>query len=136
MNQKHAKISLAASALALPVALMAGNLTSLILKTNNPDNVDITANLAYLRPTLIVSFTIFGVLCVISLVFAIISMRKGDKSLSKFSLVVLVAVLLVSLAAGLLQKQTDAIERDYSKQRFDTLFQQLHKNLNEKKKAN
>lgn len=136
MNQKHAKISLAASALALPVAFTAGNLTSLILKANNPDNVDITAGLAYLRPTLIVSFTTFGILCAIGLIFAIIGMRKGDKSLSKFSLIVLVAVLLVSLSAALLQQRIDRVEKTYSKQQFNTLFQQLHKNLNEKKKAN
>lgn len=133
MTIKHSKISIAAAALSVPAAFMAGNLTTLILKSNNPDNVDITAGLAYLRPILIVSFTTFGVLCLISLVFGIIGLRKDDKSLSKFSLILLVALLLVSLTAGLLQKQTDKIEKDYSQKQFNSLFQELQTKFKTKK---
>ena len=61
----------------------------------------------------------------VSLVFGIIGLRKDDKSLSKFSLILLVALLLVSLAAGLLQKQTDKIEKDYSQKQFNSLFKDL-----------
>ncbi len=133
MNTKHARISLAAAALTLPAALMAGNLTALILKSSNSDNVDITAGLAYLRPILVVSFTTFGLLCLISLIFGIIGLRKGDRSLSKFSLVLLVTILVVSLAAGLLQKQTDQLERDYSEKQFNGLVEDLQTKFEPKK---
>jgi hypothetical protein len=50
------------ASIATPITLLVSGLVAWLYKSNNPDNVDITAGLAYLRPILISTFATFGVL--------------------------------------------------------------------------
>ncbi len=73
--------SFAASALAtlpLPIAWIGGQLVAGILKGSNPDNVDVTQGLAYLRPILITAGVLFAIVWVLALVVALGRRRRGD----------------------------------------------------------
>lgn len=73
--------SFAASALAtlpLPIAWIGGQLVAGILKGSNPDNVDVTQGLAYLRPILITAGVLFAIVWVVALVVALGRRRRGD----------------------------------------------------------
>ena len=71
----------AASALAtlpLPIAWIGGQLVAGVLKGSNPDNVDVTQGLAYLRPILITAGVLFAIVWVLALVVALGRRRRGD----------------------------------------------------------
>ena len=71
----------AASALAtlpLPIAWIGGQLVAGVLKGSNPDNVDVTQGLAYLRPILITAGVLFAIVWVVALVVALGRRRRGD----------------------------------------------------------
>ena len=73
--------SFAASALAtlpLPIAWIGGQLVAGILQGSNPDNVDVTQGLAYLRPILITAGVLFAIVWVVALVVALGRRRRGD----------------------------------------------------------
>lgn len=83
--------------LPLPAAWIVGNLVGGFLKSTNPDNVDITHGLAYLRPILVSAFATMAVVAVLALVLAMRRRRAGD-TLPLNLLVVHVIVAAVVLA--------------------------------------
>lgn len=73
--------SFLASALAtlpLPIAWISGLLVAGVLKSSNPDNVDVTQGLAYLRPILVTAFVLFGVVWLAALVVGLARRRAGE----------------------------------------------------------
>lgn len=126
MKNKAIKISIFCAAIALPLSLMVGNLVGLILKNNNPSNIDITADLAYLKPILISSYLTFGLMCLIAAISGILSLRGEHKNQAKLSLIMLFVILLSCLVAGVAQKQTQSVESNYSKSQIIDLYKQFN----------
>lgn len=58
-NSALTRVTALASAFSL-VPILVGNLAQLVVKAVNPDDVDVSQPLAYLRPLLIFSFTVAG----------------------------------------------------------------------------
>lgn len=123
---KFSKLSIISSALALPLTVLSGTLVSWYLKGNNPDHVDITAGLAYLRPILVTSFTVFIVLALLSLLFALIGLKKQeDRGLIRLALALALAVIVTSSLAGFAQTRISAIEDSYRERRVETLLKNI-----------
>lgn len=116
-QNKLGKISIISAGLVLPLALVASNTLAWYLKTTNPDNVDITAGLAYLQPILIAAFVTFGVAWIISLVAGLRG-KKHDASdeLSKVGLTLLALVTILSLIAAYSSNQISHAEDLYREQ--------------------
>jgi fumarate reductase subunit C len=119
---KFGKISLFTAGIMYPAAACIGGVVTWYLKTNNPDNVDITAGLAYLRPILVTSFAVFVVFFIISLITGVISIKKEPESfLGKFALVLLSVIIVLSAGAVVLNAKTDDAEKSYRKQQVETV---------------
>jgi cytosine/uracil/thiamine/allantoin permease len=127
MKNKYGTISVISAALALPFALMVGNVASLLLKSSNPNNIDITASLAYLSQTMTAAVVAFVALTLVSLLTAVLGMKQANKETAKMGLKILVAVVLISVFAAILQKRTERVETDYSKQQINSLYEVLKK---------
>lgn len=114
---KFGKLSIIASGLMLPLALIAGNLVTWYYKSGNPDNVDITAGLAYLRPILVISFTIFALTWLISLVSGLMALRRDRSSeLGRIGLLLLALVSIISLFSAIAANKVTKIEENYKEQ--------------------
>lgn len=111
---KFGKLSIVDSGLVLPLTILLSGLVAYYLKSNNPDNIDITAALAYLRPTLISAIICFAFFWLIGLLAGLIGLKK-DKSneYSKIGLTLLVLVTVVSGLAGVTIKKTSDAESAY-----------------------
>lgn len=66
--------AMAASVFLLPVLL--GKLFELIIKAINPDDVNVGSGLAYLRPLIIVTFSLMGIWFVTTLVSTFLLQRR------------------------------------------------------------
>jgi len=123
---KYGKITVITSGLILPITLILGSVVTWYLKTNNPDGVDITAGLAYLRPTLLTSFITFGVLWAVSLVGGLLGLKRDQSNeLSKIGLILLVLVTVTSIGAGVATKGVSDAEDAYREQQSREFFQKL-----------
>ncbi len=91
----------ASSVFLLPVVV--GKLLEFILKNINPDQVDITASLAYLRPLLITSFTTLGVLLGITVMLILMLQRKQGGGAARLPWVILGVQLVLGLIYLVLQ---------------------------------
>ena len=122
----NGKRSIICAALALPLALVFSNIVSWYFKSNNPDNVDITAGLAYLRPILVTGFVTFGVVMGVGLISALAG-RKKDASaeLSKLGLMLVVVITILSLVAGIASKVTSTAQDNYREQKAREYFNQV-----------
>ena len=101
-------------ALALPLTLLVSQLVTAYLKSNNPDNVDITQGLAYLRPILIAGWVTFGVIMA-SVAGLIVAMYRRDGNFIEAKLPLILSVLLVIILGGWMavNSYTDQVEEDY-----------------------
>lgn len=111
---KYGKASVVLAGLALPTALLLSSLVAWYLKSTNPDNVDITAGLAYLRPILVTSFISYGLLWLVSLLSGILGLKRDTSDeLSRLGLLLLILVTTVSLAGGITSRRIADAEDAY-----------------------
>lgn len=101
-------------ALALPVTIFVGILTSAYFKKANPDNVDVTAGLAYLQYTMTAAVVTFA-LFVIAAVVAIVLMYKRDRDFhnAKLPLTLLVLVVLFTIGFILTNQYINQVQDQY-----------------------
>jgi|GEM_PF-6685369 len=120
MSNLYGKISIVATALALPVTIFIGKVLEWWFKANNPDKVNIAHELAYLNPLLTIGFVLFGILLVAGLVSAIIGLKKDkDNSISKLALILLGVAAVLSISSALITNHIDKIEKEYTKQQLE-----------------
>lgn len=111
---KYGKVSVILAGLALPTALLLSSLIAWHLKSTNPDSVDITAGLAYLRPILLTSFSTYGVMWLVSLVSGLLGLKRdASDELSRVGLMLLILVTVVSLASGITSRKIADAEDAY-----------------------
>ncbi|RMB61726.1 hypothetical protein EAX62_03630 [Tessaracoccus antarcticus] len=78
---------MAASVFLLPVAL--GKVAELILKSTNPDDIDVTVPLAYLRTLLVVSFSLTGIWLVVAVATLVVLQRREGTAAARNAWLVL-----------------------------------------------
>lgn len=123
---KYGKISVITAGLVLPLALLAGNLVTWYYKSGNPDNVDITAGLAYLRPILVTSFVVYGLVWLISLVTGILALKREQTSeLGRTGLMLLALVTVISLCTAITAGKVSDAEEAYRTQQSAEFFDAL-----------
>ena len=114
---KFGKISIVTAGLVLPISLLISGLVTWHLKSTNPDNVDITAGLAYLRPILVTGYTLFISIWLVSLVSAVLGLKKdATAEYARLGLILLVLVTITSLGAGISAKGAGDAEEAYKNQ--------------------
>lgn len=103
---------LAAGVFALPFAI--GRIAELLYKSINPDNVDITHGLAYLRPLLIIGAIAFVIMLALT-VSVIVRLRKreGAAAVRPAWIVIATQVILVLLIWAV-SGAIEAVESSYS----------------------
>lgn len=126
MKEKISKSGLIFISLAAPVGLLVGTLTALILKIHNPSNVDITAEIAYLRPSLYAGYGSLAVLLVLGCISSVISYKNGRKNLSKATFVTLAIVIFCVAGAAIAQQQVTKVEASYTKSQLQDLYKQFN----------
>lgn len=125
---RYGRLSIIFASLALPLALLISGTITWYLKAHNPDNVDITAGLAYLRPILVSAFVTFGASMVLSLWFAVRGKRHdASPGLSYLGIVLVVVVTLMSLASGIAQKGAGDAEDAYRKNKTTNVIDDVRR---------
>lgn len=123
---KFGKTSLVLASVALPLTLLVSGIISWHLKGTNPDNVDITAGLAYLKPILTATLVTFGVTWVSSFLLGIIGLKKDtSKEFAKLGLSILLVVTALSLVAGIANKNANDAVDVYREEKTMRFFQHL-----------
>lgn len=107
-------VAVTLSALIIPFSMVVGATTAVILKSNNPDNVDITNGLAYLQPTLLIGLSA-GVVIGLIVIALIVRMYRRDHDFSnaKLPLMLLIATVVLFGTFALLNSYTGAVEDQY-----------------------
>lgn len=126
-------MALTLSCLLVPLTILAGVLTSAFYATNNPDNIDITASLAYLRQTMVVSIAVFTLIAA-AVVWLIVKMYRNDRNFvqAKLPLVLLAAAIGLMGVVLVVNVYTNSVKDQYLKdhgrptldQFFDAVEQQ------------
>lgn len=90
------------AALSFPVAMIAARTVELSLKTANPDGVDVTQGLAYLRPVLVTGVVTLASLVLVTIVWIVVLWRReGPRAALLPAIVLVLSVLAGFVAAGL-----------------------------------
>lgn len=120
---RNGRNSVISASIALPLSLLVSTTITWYLKARNPDNVDITAGLAYLRPILIAGFITF-ILCMAAAVWFGLRGKRQDSSpeLALLGLTLVVVITLLSFASGVAQKGVSDAEDTYRSQQSKELF--------------
>lgn len=87
--------------LPLPVGWTVGSLVAWWLKSTNPDDIDVTQGLAYLRPILLSGFGALALTAVVALVVALRARRTGNGLPLNLLLVHAAVTIVVLVANGL-----------------------------------
>ena len=107
-------IAITLTAALLPLSMLMSNIVTALYKAGNPENVDITAGLAYLRQSL---FAGFGTALIIGaiVVWLIVSMYRRDRNFveAKLPLVLLGMVVFVLIISAAVSSYTGAVEDQY-----------------------
>ena len=119
--------------LLLPLTLLASTFAAAFYKANNPDNIDITASLAYLRQTMVIAVVVFAVITA-AIVGLIIKMYRTDGNFAqaRLPMVLLITIVGVMGVVLLVNGYTDSVQDQYLRDRgrptldefFDTLEKQ------------
>lgn len=116
MNQRPSLRTIATTltCLLFPLTLLAGLATAAWYKSNNPDNVDITAGLAYLTQTMTAAIIIFAIITAV-IVFLIVVMYRRDHNFSqaKLPLALLVTVIVLIVALSLVNGYSNTAQNQY-----------------------
>lgn len=125
-------VTIALVTLLLPVTLLVGSIGAAYYKASNPDNVDITQDLAYLSQTMVISITTFVVLAVASVVGMYKLYRAdGNMSSAKLPLTLLVATVVLigayALVGSYIGKVQDQYLIDHGRPTLQQFFDKLDK---------
>lgn len=124
----NGRISIILASAALPLAMLISGTVAWILKSSNPDNVDVTAGLAYLQPILVSAFVTFAITMLGALVFAIRGKRRDKSSeLSTLGLLLVVILTLLSIGAGIANKGAGDAEDAYREEKARVFFEAVEK---------
>lgn len=97
----NGKRSILLAGLALPLATLTGNSIAWYLKTYNPDNVDVSAGLAYLRPVLLSGVSVFAVCIIGGIIYGLRGIKRDtDRQLAAAGLLLVALIVLVSLGSA------------------------------------
>lgn len=125
-KNQYGVISLATTALVLPLTVFIGTLVNLVLKTRNSQNINIASEGAYQQPVLATTAVLFIILTIASIVFAIIGLKKSSESaLSKVSLALITVIILLAIGGFFIQKQTNTVESDYRKTQLNEFLKKF-----------
>lgn len=128
---KFGKVSIFAAGLMFPAAAFIGGLVAWNLKSTNPDNVDVTQGLAYLRPILVTGIVVFVTLLLTSLVSGAVALKKDtDRTLGKIGLMLLATMLVFSVGAAIANAKTDDAIDAYRTAKEQKFFDALEKQKN------
>ena len=123
---KYGKTSLVLVSLTLPVTLCISGFVAWQLKETNPDNVDITASLAYLKQILGAALITFGAFWIAGLILALVGLKKdSSKDFSKLALITLVLVTVFSVTAGIANNKASDAEEAHRAQKTREFFDAL-----------
>jgi hypothetical protein len=85
---KHARLSVLFTSITMPLTLFVSNTLEFFVKLINPQKVDITSDIAYLRPLLIVGIVTFIILLLFSMIFSALTFFRRERSFGKFMFLV------------------------------------------------
>ncbi len=112
--KSYGKISLYATTLVLPVPVFVGAVLGYVLKSANPDKVDITNGLAYLAPILITSFVVLAVIWGVALIAGLLGLKSdADKQPARTSLALLAIVSALIIGYVAVNAMTEQLKKDY-----------------------
>ncbi len=126
MKQRFGSLSLLFTAFALPISILTGAIANYGYKKSNSRNLDITASSAYLNDILVVMAITLVSLMLIGVVFSLISLKTSvQTNQAKLSLILVVFTIVIVSGAGVIQQQTNKLEKTDQKNQIDTFFKQL-----------
>lgn len=122
-------------ALILPITLLASGITTAYFKSTNPNDIDITQNLAYLRQSLFVAVVTFALIAGAS-IFGIVKMYRRDRSFveAKLPMVLLFVVFVLMGGAAIANAYTNKVQNQYMNDNKRPTLQQYFNKLKEQKK--
>lgn len=128
---KFGKTSLVITSLLLPLTVLMSGFVEWQLKNGNPNNVDITSDMAYLKQILGTALVSFAILWVLSAAAAIVGLKKdSNKEFSKLSLILLVVVTLFSILGGIVTNAAGDAEEAYKDRQREQFFEKLREGNN------
>ena len=125
-------VTLTLVCLLVPLTMLAGTVATAIYKSSNPDNIDITNSLAYLRQTMTIAIVAFALLTA-TIAGLIVAMYRRDHNFSqaKLPLVLLIAVVGTLAAVLITNAYTDSVQNqyliDHGRPTLDQFFESLEK---------
>ncbi len=128
-------VTISLIALILPVTLLISGVTTAYFKSVNPDNVDITQSLAYLRQSLFAAVLTFVVIAGV-VIYGIVKMYRRDRSFveAKLPLVLLAVVFVLMGGAAIANAYTNKVQDQYLIDNGRPTLQQYFDKLEERKK--
>lgn len=126
---KFGKLSIISASLLLPLTFLISGFVAWQLKESNPNNVDITSSMAYLKQILGTTLVVGAVVWVFSLAMALMGIKKDASSeLGKLGLLALVLVTVFSIAGGMVNNAAGDAEEAYRDKKASEFFQKLEEN--------
>lgn len=105
---RHGKVSIISAGLVTPITLFTSGLVAWLYRSSNPDNIDITTDLAYLKPIVLTLLITFAALWLISLITGILAVKNDkDTTLGKLGLLLLALVTIFSFLGAVAQDKAD-----------------------------
>ena len=125
-------IAITLTCLLLPLTALAAALAAAVYKSSNPDDIDITTSLAYLRQTMVVAIAVFGLVTAAVVALVVVMYRRDHNfSQAKLPLVLLVATVGMVGALLLTNAYTNSVQdqylRDHGRPTLDEFFDQLER---------
>lgn len=125
-------ITLTLVCLLVPLTMLAGALAAAVYKSTNPDNIDITTSLAYLRQTMTIAIIVFALLTA-TIAGLIVTMYRRDHNFSQAKLPLILLITVVGTLAVVLvtNAYTDSVQnqylRDHGRPTLNQFFESLEK---------
>ena len=125
-------IAITLTCLLLPLTMLAGVLAGAIYKSANPDGIDITTSIAYLRQTMTVAIVTF-VAITMTITGLVIAVYRRDHNFTqaKLPLVLLISTIAVVIALLLANAYTNSVQdqylKDHGRPTLDQFFDALEK---------
>lgn len=127
-------LTIVLTCLLLPLTMLAGVLATAFYKSTNPDTIDITTSLAYLRQTMTVAIVTFAVI-VAAISGLIFKMYRRDRNFSqaKLPIVLLAATLGTIGIIMVVNSYTDSVQEQYRRDHGRATLQEFFDALDKQK---